>query len=70
VPHVGQSNCGIEIRQAALRFVAGDDDTAVIMEAQSAMMKLEVDEERSQLLVQTCQQPQDGARQLSRLCMP
>jgi hypothetical protein len=55
VPHVGQSNCGIEVRQAVVRFVAGYDDTAVIMEGQSAMMKLEVDEERSQLLVRTCQ---------------
>ncbi len=70
MPDFGQSDCGIEIRQALLVFVAGYDDTAVIVEAQSAMMKLEVDEERSQLLVRTCQQPQDGARQLSRLRMP
>jgi hypothetical protein len=54
VPRVGQSNCGIEIRQA-LGFVACYDDPAVIMEAQSAMTKLDVDEERSQLLVRTCQ---------------
>jgi len=46
VPHAGQSNCGIEIRQA-LGFFACYDDTAVIMEAQSSMMKLDVDEERS-----------------------